>query len=246
MAVDTKALRKKYGINLDKAGGYSAMFSEILAEARQTAMTESGRRAQDQIGRQAKVKPPTINFTIPANKKAQRQSKIIRENLKKELMRNFKRAAEEHRKAGGKAIEYREGQPGLHTSFKDRLFGALHRVMDSFINPTPGMGLPGALAGIVSTETGSALNDGVDVYINRYREDHPSDTIFKTWKQHRELSAVPRKNHALVNNKTLRWEAPFKVPDGKGGFDFMDRPHAPNAPLGNVINCHCTLDFKIK
>lgn len=59
----------------------------------------------------------------------------------------------------------------------------------------------------------------------------------KQWRRSGKIHS--RWNHDLMDGQVVEAGKPFKVPNPGGGFDMMQCPHDPAAPVGQVINCGC-------
>lgn len=59
----------------------------------------------------------------------------------------------------------------------------------------------------------------------------------KQWRRSGKIHS--RWNHDLMDGIVVDADKPFKVPVPGGGFDLMQCPHDPKAPVEQVINCGC-------
>ena len=59
----------------------------------------------------------------------------------------------------------------------------------------------------------------------------------KQWRRSGKIHS--RWNHDIMDGQVVEAGKSFKVPDPNGGFDMMQCPHDPTAPIGQVIQCGC-------
>ncbi|MDP3887027.1 hypothetical protein [Hydrogenophaga sp.] len=59
----------------------------------------------------------------------------------------------------------------------------------------------------------------------------------KQWRRSGKIHS--RWNHDLMDGQVVEAGKLFKVPNPGGGFDMMQCPHDPAAPVGQVIHCGC-------
>lgn len=59
----------------------------------------------------------------------------------------------------------------------------------------------------------------------------------KQWR--RSGKAHSRWNHDIIDGQVVEASKPFKVPNPGGGFDMMQCPHDPKAPVEQIIHCGC-------
>lgn len=59
----------------------------------------------------------------------------------------------------------------------------------------------------------------------------------KQWRRSGKIHS--RWNHDLMDGQVVGATQAFKVPSQNGGFDMMQCPHDPTAPVAQVINCGC-------
>ena len=59
----------------------------------------------------------------------------------------------------------------------------------------------------------------------------------KQWRRSGKIHS--RWNHDIMDGQVAEAGKSFKVPDPNGGFDMMQCPHDPTAPVGQVIHCGC-------
>ena len=59
----------------------------------------------------------------------------------------------------------------------------------------------------------------------------------KQWRRSGKIHS--RWNHDLMDGEVVDAGQAFKVPNPGGGFDMMQCPHDPAAPVGQVIHCGC-------
>lgn len=59
----------------------------------------------------------------------------------------------------------------------------------------------------------------------------------KQWRRSGKIHS--RWNHDIMDGQVVPADKPFKVPNPGGGFDMMQCPHDPTAPIEQIINCGC-------
>jgi len=59
----------------------------------------------------------------------------------------------------------------------------------------------------------------------------------KQWRRSGKIHS--RWNHDIIDGQVVDADKPFKVPNPGGGFDLMQCPHDPKAPVEQVIHCGC-------
>lgn len=59
----------------------------------------------------------------------------------------------------------------------------------------------------------------------------------KQWRRSGKIHS--RWNHDIMDGQVVAAGKPFKVPNPGGGFDMMQCPHDPTAPVAQIINCGC-------
>ena len=59
----------------------------------------------------------------------------------------------------------------------------------------------------------------------------------KQWRRSGKIHS--RWNHDIIDGQVVEAAKPFKVPNPGGGFDMMQCPHDPKAPVEQIIHCGC-------
>ena len=59
----------------------------------------------------------------------------------------------------------------------------------------------------------------------------------KQWRRSGKIHS--RWNHDIIDGQVVEASKPFKVPNPGGGFDMMQCPHDPKAPVEQIIHCGC-------
>ena len=96
------------------------------------------------------------------------------------------------------------------------------------------------------------MNDIREEYSNKLLEKNPDLSMWKEWRQNKTLAMVPRIGHGKVSGKKIPSDGLFLVPTYKQkkgkwiktGEIFMSRPHSPEAPVGEIVNCNCDIIYK--
>jgi phage portal protein BeeE len=94
----------------------------------------------------------------------------------------------------------------------------------------------GRAAAIARTETSAAVNHGMLETAKETRTRRGVE-INKIWLT--ILDGNCRDDHCRAHRQEVRVDDHFVV-----GSSFMQRPHDPSAPAGQVINCRCSMVFK--
>lgn len=66
-----------------------------------------------------------------------------------------------------------------------------------------------------------------------------ADSVTKKWRHF--PSESPRVEHIVIAGQTVRFDQPFRLPDGT----MMLYPHDPAAPVRHTAGCKCQADYKI-
>lgn len=61
--------------------------------------------------------------------------------------------------------------------------------------------------------------------------------LSKQWRRSGKIHS--RWNHDMIDGQVVEASKPFKVPNPGGGFDMMQCPHDPKAPVEQIIHCGC-------
>jgi hypothetical protein len=67
-------------------------------------------------------------------------------------------------------------------------------------------------------------------------------TLKKIWISTRDDRT--REGHLVMDGVEADMDGSFNVPSEEGGWDSMDSPGDLNAPVGQIVQCRCTIAFK--
>lgn len=253
-----KRIQERYGKENIKKGRYGRIVREILSE-NNTRITNRVNRLTSENYRQSlkgiskktakTMKLPTTEDVIPKRillLKAGQNGKFISDSLRKQLERNLRESLSAFDATGENRMEIQRGKatgkinPELIKDFQQR-------IKQSFISRTkkdPETGVPGNVRNIAVTEIRSVIDETKDIYASKLEEMNPNLIMTKTWKHNRQLSKKPRQGHIAMNNITIPKKDKFKVPRETNGFDYMDRPHDPDAIIEQTAGCSCDIIYK--
>lgn len=264
--IDRKHLEKKYGTDSVKAGRLTELLDTMLTNNSKKITKETARLEKDHWESTIKkyLKPNERHVTFPIIQDIEKreaqlkeetrsrarglvkalQSKIKGEVLvtlgsmpKSSVYRPLIRGGKKKRALSYETIkELRGNVSRLFTEYKEGKKGKYGKQISSYID------------NVADSQTRGVINRTKAMYLNEFSRLNPDFQMFKKWKHHPELSEVPRKGHAIAGRKkAIPIEDMFEVPlwvqlKGEWQFvrnDFMRIPHDENAPLEQIMNCHC-------
>lgn len=140
----------------------------------------------------------------------------------------------------------------LESEFEDEVRQTMH----NYIRRDPSFGMPSNIHAIAVTELRTAISNIKRNVADRIREDNPGIMPKKTWIHNAHLSKDIkniRPGHKKMNGNVIPMDAVFDVPVivKIGGTNFqigtvpMAGPHDPNAPIDQLVSCHCDLEYTI-
>ena len=88
---------------------------------------------------------------------------------------------------------------------------------------------------IVHTEMSRAFDLAANERVQQAAKLVPG--LCKQWRRSGKIHS--RWNHDLIDGQVVDADKPYKVPNPGGGFDMMQCPHDPTAPVEQVIHCGC-------
>ena len=115
--------------------------------------------------------------------------------------------------------------------------------------------MPTNVHAIAVTEFRSTVGAINEAYTDKLMEKNPDLTVRVQWIHNRSLSKEPRPGHVAMDGKMVKKGEYFRVPvyekKGKrwlrtGNYVLMRRPHDPDAPPGQVIQCNCDAKYIVK
>ena len=257
-----KRLADKYGKENITGKKYQKMISEILAHNNKKAANAIGRITSSNYQSSVKklkktkqkiVKLPDVSDVLPKRSvfviKGAESGKSISDTLRTGLEKDLRDTLKEFDGTGKKRMEIQRGvstgkiNPELIKSFQDKI----KLTFENYTKRDPKTGVPSNIRNIAVTEIRSTLDTIKASYKDELLKRNPKMQMMKTWKHNRSLSKNPRISHMELNNVTIKDSEKFKVGrDDGSGFDFMLRPHDPEAPPGQNIGCSCEAIYKAR
>jgi hypothetical protein len=256
-----KRLKDKYGSENISGGKYQEVIKDILAHNNKKSARAIGRLSNQnykdslkKIGKKkaTTVKLPDLTEVLPKQSvfliKGQQNSKLITGTLRDRLQKDLRATLQEFDGTGKKRIEVQRGRttgkinPELIKSFQDRIT----KTFEGYTKRDGKTGVPPNISAIAVTEIRSVIDSTREQYNRKLVEKNPQIEMVKTWIHNRSLSKVPRKGHLQMHNKTIPLDGFFQVPRKDQGYDFMSRPHDPDAPADQNIHCNCEAIYKAK
>lgn len=98
-----------------------------------------------------------------------------------------------------------------------------------------GVESPRRAATIVRTEVSRAFAVASNERLQQAEPLVPG--LGKQWRRSGKIHS--RWNHDIIDGQVVEASKPFKVPNPGGGFDKMQCPHDPKAPVEQIIHCGC-------
>ncbi len=203
---------------------------------------------------------PDLSDTLPKRsilfRKSAEQGDLIVDSLRDQLTKNLRDTISNFTtETGEQAFTRKRGKeagtmnPKLTKEFEKQIV----ETFSGYTKRDPKYGVPPNVHTIAVTETTGTVNDIKDVYMQELINKNPDLKATKEWIQNRGLSKEPRIGHSDVHLQRISINDKFLVPmyEKKNGkwmkirVDAMDRPYDPNAPLDQVIGCHCGLKYYI-
>jgi len=255
-----RRLTQKYDSENLKGKKYQKVINEIIAHNSEKIGSVINRLTNKNYKESLKklskektktVKLPDLSEVLPKQSvfliKAADSGKVISDTLRSRLEKDLRGALGEFDGTGKKRMEIQRGtatgkiNPELIKLFQEKITGTF----ENYTKRDKKTGVPSNVKNIAVTEIRSTIGLIKDSYIAKLKEKNPNLVFIKTWIHNRGLSKKPRQYHIEMNGVTIWEDEKFKVPRGDGsGFDYMTRPHDPEAPLGQIIGCNC--DYIIK
>ncbi len=246
-------LQKKYGDQLLKGKKYKAMLDEIIANNNEKIARATLRISKENYNKSLKkisvekrkfVKLPDISDVLPKRSvftiKSAEQGKIISTTLKDKINKDLRQTLEEF-----KTLERQRGRgvskmnPELVNVFQKKL----KETFEEYTKKDKITGVPPQIRNIAVTEMRSTVDEIKEAYNKNLLKKNPGMKMIKEWIHNKSLSRKFRETHAARNTKKEVVNEFFQVPREDGGFDLMQRPHDPNAPLEQIIGCSCEVRY---
>lgn len=247
-------LAKRLGIDPEEVKGrsYQRLVRELIATNQQKIAESTTRMSNDTMRKatrslkEGRVVVPRVDEVMPSMqvsvRKAAQSGQAISDTLRDRLTADLRETLNEFRTAGGRlAFTRRAGtragtmNPELKEAFEKRI----RETLAGYTKREAGE-VPPNIETIATTETRSAVDDIKEQYTERLLEQNPNVRVVKTWQHNAALSKQPRPHHQAMDGVSVPWRERFRLPNGIR----MTRPHDPNAPAEEVINCNC--DFVVR
>lgn len=247
-------IAKRLGIDPEEVTGrnYRRLIREIIGANYQRIGQETTQISSDTLRKatrslkEGRVVIPRMEEVMPSSRlsvrKAADAGNAISDTLREELSQDLRDTLNEFRTEGGRLAFTRRAGVGAGTmnpELKEAFEKKIRSKMDNYTKKSRGM-TPSHVETIARTETRSAVDDIKEQYTERLLEQNPNIKVQKTWQHNKSLSKQPRPHHMAMDGVTVGWRERFRLPNGV----IMTRPHDPNAPAEEVINCNC--DFQIR
>ena len=248
---------------------YQVLMAEIIASNHESTQRAVARIKTEHLKKQAAtvrrttakiIAVPDISEVLPKRsvfiRKGAQNGNAISQTLRDRLTSDLRATVKEYLTSGKGSMQYRKGESRgqIRPELIDRMEARLKETFAGYTKKDS-QGMPSNLRTIAETETRSAISDIKHEWAQRVMEANPGKIRFtKTWRHHPSFSKTPRPGHREVNGHTVAMDARFKVPTvirDKRGFrwgeaEWMSYPHDPAASLGNIIGCHCDVDYNIE
>lgn len=257
-----KRLEKKYGKEKLTGKKYQVLITEILAHNNEKASRAVGRLTnksyQDSVKKLSKKKEKNVKLPDMANVIPKRSVFVIKgadtgkflvENLRDRLQKDMREVLKKFDGTGKKRMETQRGtgtgkiNNELVTMFEKQI----KNTFENYTKRDPRYGVPSNIHTIAVTEIRSVVNMVKTEYKNKLVKKNDKVKMRKTWIHNKSLSKKPRETHERINGVTIAHDKKFRVgrPKNKGGgFDWMDRPHDPNAPDYQNYTCNCDILYR--
>lgn len=264
-------LIKKFGFGKGDVSGanYQDLMTDVLAHntkqiANATAKLSRNHwdRSLKKLSRTVREKRqfiiPDVSDVIPKDavffKKSAEQGQIITDTLRDRLTGDLRATLESFKtKTGEPSFIRRRGVTAgtMNPKLTVELEKSILATFTDYTKIDPKYGVPSNINTIAVTEARSTVNAIKESYNQKLMEDNPDIDMMKEWIQNKGLSKDPRLGHAAVNHKKIKFHDKFQVPLYKKirgklvriGTTLMSRPHDPDAPLEQIIGCHCELRY---
>lgn len=256
-----KRLTAKYGGDNITGEKYQEVIKDILAHNNEKSARAVGRLSNETYKKSLQklsadkaktVKLPDMSEVLPKKSvfliKGQHHANLITDTLRDKLQKDLRETLKEYQGTGEKRLETQRGRttgklnPALIKSFQDRITGTF----EEYTKRDKTTGVPPQIRAIAVTEVRSTIGMIKEKYNDELLRKNPNIEMMKTWIHNRSMSKKPRSGHIQLNKKTIPNDEFFQVPNKTGGYDFMKRPHDPDAPPSQVIGCNCEIIYKAR
>ncbi len=254
-------LKEKYGSENISGEKYQEVITDILAHNNEKSSRAIGRLStnnyKDSLKKLSKkkaktVKLPDLTDVLPKQSvfliKGQQSSKLITNTLRDRLQKDLRATLNLFDGTGKQRIEIQRGRTTgkLNTELIKNFQDRITKTFEGYTKRDGKTGVPPNISAIAVTEVRSFIDSTREQYNRELVKKNPQIEMVKTWIHNRSLSKVPRNGHVKMHNKTIPLDGFFQVPREDRGYDFMSRPHDPDAPADQNIRCNCEAIYKAK
>lgn len=251
--INRDRLRKKYGYTGEKL---SEITAKILEENQQTVARKVARLTKAQLDAAAKrtkagkkITFPTIEDVFPGRQigvlKAAEKGKLIAQTLRDDLSRDLRAAMKDNAMTVSRGSAASRISPKLIEDVEKRF----EKKFNEYTKKDPKFKVPSNVHAIAVTEVRSAVTDMKAQYVKKLIDTNGL-SVMKRWIHNRSLSKEPRRGHVKMDREQIAYKDSFNVPLYKSGIQvgstLMSRPHDPNAPAVQVINCNCDIEYWVR
>jgi hypothetical protein len=265
--IHLKRLQRKYNFKEGEVTGvnYRTLIKDILVKEKINASKAVARLSESNYEKQSKkitdkekrLILPDISEVIPGRsifvKKAAQDGNIITDTLRDRLTGALRESLTEFKtKFRDDPAFIRRAGPDAGTinpkavNFFEK---KIRKVYENYTKIDPKIGIPKNIRQITITEMRFAINPIKQAYNMQLLKKNPGAKMFKTWRQNKMLSKVPRRGHSIVNGKKIPITDYFMVPLYKKGkivsYSKMMHPHDLTAEAEQNIGCNCDTIYSI-
>lgn len=246
-------MRKKYGFT---GGNLGQLMQEIMAvnsENLSRAMARiSKQRYQKSLGRvTTKTRQfviPDVSEVIPKRsvfiRKGAESGKRLTDDLRDRLTKNLRQTMTQFTpKTGEQTFLFRRGprrgrvNPRLVQDFERQITGTF----TTYTKKDPSYGVPKNVQAIAVTEVRSVADEVKWNYAQNLAKANRDIDVSKRWIHNKALSEEPREHHMIIDGQRRSLAVDFTLGNGVK----LRFPHDPQAPVGEVISCHCDMDILV-
>ena len=251
-------LKKKHGW---KGGKLEELSKAILEHNYEQISNKIAKISNDKLGKSIKrlapgkkILMPELKDVLPARSvhiiKAAQNGKLIRDTLRDDLNREFRRVLTENNMLTTTGV--RAGQ--VNQNVVKQVEVAFKKVYDGYLKKGAKGEMPPSIHNIAVTEVRTSIGLMKEAYITKIAEKNEKVKIHKRWIHNKSLAKNPkniRKGHFLLNQKSIEKDKKFKVKvfDSRGKMIktiLMNRPHDPEASIDQKVGCNCDIVYFIK
>lgn len=246
-AYEKALLKKKYGWT---GGKYEELMGKIIKENQTKIASQildsDKRRYEKNIraimpkAQEKKVVLPDVGNIIrrsPTILKAADQGKLLMETVRDRIRKDVKSAMLDH------GITTKTGS--INKNVVRTLRKKLNETFDGYTKRDPTFKKPTNIESIAITETNSVANNVKHEYAKQAQEA-AKDSDFemaKRWKHNPSPKKNPRLGHRALNGMEIGMDEAFEIEGGDGKIYAAQRPYDASLPAGEVISCHCELEY---